>query len=457
MNTKKISLFAGICTCVGITIGSSNMLVIANGVSYCGVWFIIPLVISCCLCLLCALTFTELRSIMPQVEGGIGQYVYVGMGSAASISSQLASTAGSAVCAMAVEAAMCGYVLNEFMPLLSIGTWSIIIIVLIAVVNWFGVSAFAKLQEVSVAFLFVTLFTFGFLGAFRFGINPVVDQTMQEAPAYGGVNSLFMVASGAWLFMGSDAIIPIANDMKNPKKNVLRSMVFGLLILLLLNILLSIGMHNYVGTSDLLSSDIPHLIYANAVLGKFGRMWMSISILFASVTTLNTCLENTSVMFYGMAESKLIFKALGKLNKHHAPYLGIFLLSGLQIIIILLGLTGSDSLTMLISAASCCNLLCYILANITIFIMRKREPEKAWKLPKVCNLVQIIAIVGLLYLFLTMGEEDSSVYVVALLLMAVSGIYAIIWSVAKMKVNPFKGVPIEAAIGDAAVEKEDLS
>lgn len=367
MNTKKLGLFAGVATCVGTVIGSSNLFNVGQGISVCGRWFVIPLVLMVLIYMIQALVISELHEVMPNIKGGYGQYIYVGMGPVISITCQLAGNIGATIFATTVEVSICGSILSELFPVLSMAGWSLAMLAILAVVNCLGVDVFAKVQTVTVAFMFITLLIMGIVGTFNFGMNPVAE-TEKIVPYLTGVDSIYMAAISVWLFTGMENVIPIAISLKNPKRDVPLSMIIGLVCLLVFNVLSSLGMFNYVDASSLEISSIPHLIYAQNLFGVFGRIWMSIAIMFAGVTSINTALMGTSEVLAGMADSNLFFKAFRKENRFHSCYLGVIVLAVIIGFFIAIGL--ADSLDIVVSAGSIFMLLGYVTEIISLICIK---------------------------------------------------------------------------------------
>ena len=83
--TKKLGLGSAISVCVVLIVATSCLLSLGQGMGLAGKNFIIALFVVLILNGFLALSFSELHSMMPKAEGGLGQYTLVGLGPVASM------------------------------------------------------------------------------------------------------------------------------------------------------------------------------------------------------------------------------------------------------------------------------------------------------------------------------------------------------------------------------------
>lgn len=82
---EKLGLPSAIAVTVGLIVASSCLLSLGTGIGLAGRGFIISMLIVLVLNICLALSFSELHDLMPDAEGGMGQYTKVGLGSVPSI------------------------------------------------------------------------------------------------------------------------------------------------------------------------------------------------------------------------------------------------------------------------------------------------------------------------------------------------------------------------------------
>lgn len=449
MNEKKLGLGSAISVCVGLIVATTCLLSLGLGTGLAGTGFIIAMLIVVILNILLAFSFTELHSIMPQVEGGLGQYTLVGLGPVPSIVSNMSAYVITNMLAGSVEIAMCGMVLSETffkgVPALVI---SLIILGLLAIVNLLGIDIFAKVQNIVVVLLLGSLILIGIISAFKLGTGVVLTAAERGAPVvtgFGGIVSLTALAF--WLFIGIEFVIPVAKSLKNPKRDIPLSMILGVIILFVIQSLISVGMTNYVTLEELMTSSMPHMLFAEKVLGNFGIYWMGIVTILAGTSTINTVLGSVTRILSGMSEADLMPKVFQKKNKKGTPFCGLLLMVVAISIILITGFSSNASLMVFLLAASCFWLSSYILVNITVIVLRRRYPSANGRNKKLMlgGIPQIICIVADIYMIWNIAEGDAkiAIYKIFFLLFLVMVSYAFIWVKVIKKAKAFQPVSLD--------------
>ena len=150
MGEKRLGLPSIIATGVGLIVATSCLLSIGQGAAAIGTPFILTMVIACAFNILTALSICELNALMPNLTGGMAQYTLACLGPFVSI---VITVGGYLTCQTIMgssEAAMFGNTLHNVLPNVPIPSsgYSIVLIVLLALLNLFGVDMFAKVQNV---------------------------------------------------------------------------------------------------------------------------------------------------------------------------------------------------------------------------------------------------------------------------------------------------------------------
>ena len=413
---KKLGLGSGVAICVGLIVATSCLVSLGTGMGSIGRWFIIPLFAVMVLNWFIGISFAELNGLMPRVQGGTGQYLLAGMGPLPSLIGNLSAYVITEILSMTAEITLCGFVLKGlFLP-------------------------------------------------HKLGISSNVVDYAANAPTFeqiGGFKGLCSYAALAfWLFIGVEFIIPVAKDLKNPRRDVLLSMTIGLVLLFFVQSILGIGMTNYVSL-DILANDpagTPHMTYATNLLGNAGRIWMGIITILAAASTINTVYASVSRIVQGMGEEGMMPSVFAKTNKRGAAWVGLIVLFVFVAGIIASGLGATEGVSFLLLSGSCFWLLTYCLVHVTVLILRKRNPEytrKKWL--TLGGIPQIIGILGNVYMIwnISTGETRIKIFELCGVLFAVLVVYSIIWVCGVMKASPFQPVPVEV-INDASVKFNEL-
>jgi APA family basic amino acid/polyamine antiporter len=211
------------------------------------------------------------------------------------------------------------------------------------------------------------------------------------------INSLF--SSDTW-----NNVTFIAGEIKDPKKNIPRSLFLGTLLVTIIYILANIAYlsllpmngspvsETAIGKGIMFASqDRVGAAAANVILGNIGVFVMAGLIMISTFGCNSGMILSGGRLFYAMAKEKLFFKKAANLNKNSVPAEALWYQCIWASVLCLSG-KYSDLLTY----ATFASLLFYMITIYGIFILRKKEPNaerpyKAFGYP----------IIPAVYIFLT--------------------------------------------------------
>ncbi|MEO0045401.1 MAG: hypothetical protein RL705_592 [Bacteroidota bacterium] len=190
------------------------------------------------------------------------------------------------------------------------------------------------------------------------------------------INSLF--SSDAW-----NNVTFIAGEIKEPKKNIPRSLFLGTLIVTIIYILANIAYLALLpmkGTPDatavldngimFAAQDRVGAAAANMILGNIGVFVMAGLIMVSTFGCNSGLVLAGGRLFYAMAKEGLFFKKAGELNKNDVPERALWFQCVWACLLCVSGKYGD-----LLTYATFASLLFYILTTYGIFILRKKEPN----------------------------------------------------------------------------------
>ena len=190
------------------------------------------------------------------------------------------------------------------------------------------------------------------------------------------INSLF--SSDAW-----NNVTFIAGEIKDPKKNIPRSLFLGTLIVTIIYILANIAylallpmQGTPVGESVLnngimfASQDRVGAAAANVIMGNIGVFVMAGLIMVSTFGCNSGLILSGGRLFYAMSKDGLFFKKAGELNKNNVPAKALWFQCVWACVLCISGKYGD-----LLTYSTFASLLFYILTIYGIFILRKKEPN----------------------------------------------------------------------------------
>jgi len=168
-------------------------------------------------------------------------------------------------------------------------------------------------------------------------------------------------------FGGLTKIASVAEEVKNPSKNIPLGMLLAFFIVTLLYIL-AVGVTvGIVAGSDLEGSLTPLSLGADRVMGKFGTIMLAAAAITAFITTANSGILTASRSPLAMSRDKLLPDFISRLHgRFQTPHLAIFLTSGFMILVIIF-----LSIENLVKTASTLMIILFIMDNISVLIMRE--------------------------------------------------------------------------------------
>lgn len=446
MDGKKLGLGNVVSISVGLVVATSCLVSLGEGAGTLGVAFILAMAIAMLLNMTTVASLSELNALMPNTTGGLAQYTLAALGPFPTLISMVGGYIICNTMSCGVEASIFSFSLADT---LDIGVpsivYTLIMTVVILLANLRGVDMFAKIQDV-VAFLLVgSLVIMGFIGMIGMGTGVKVEQPYVLETDFSNIAAMTAVAF--WLFIGAEYAIPVSKEVKNAKRNVPLGMMIGLFLIFIMQSVMVLGFHNYVGWDELADSAAPHLVYGYAVLGKAGKIWMMLVGALAVISTQNSTVNSLAVICQGMAKMNMLPKIFSKTNKHNVPWFGQVFVSVAILVFGYLSDSSADMISFLILAGSVFWMISYVLAHVDLLIFRKRLPKapRNFKVPGGI-IFPVIGIVGTLYMILNISSDPQERLKIWLLTggcFVVLGIYAAIWIRTKMKMKVFKSVPLE--------------
>jgi len=458
---QSLGLFSSTAIVIGSMVGSGIFIVdadIARGTDspalYLGAW-----VLTAMLTMIGALSYGELAAMMPKAGG---QYVYL-REALGPLWGFLFGWTLFLVIQTGTIAAVCvafGKFLGVFFPVISTTHWlwhiahvpafqfgpmvlgnmeigvstanltGIAIVILLAVVNIFGVSLGALIQNVfttakalSLAALILLAFTVGHNAtAWAANFGPGWSQFWKNAgwsslhPVQVGVGGpmvlvnvvvILAVVQVGSLF-SADAwnnITFTAGEVKNPKRNIPLSLILGtgfvltVYFLVSLSYLLVLPMHGDPNGTTLLARGIQHASedrVATAALQQilpFGGAWlMAGAILISTFGCANGMTLAGARVYYAMSRDGLFFKSVGRLHpRYKTPVAGLLVQAGWTVL-----LCVSGSYSQLLDYIIFAELVFYILTIVGLFVLRFKQPDaprpyKAWGYPLLPALYLVLA------------------------------------------------------------------
>lgn len=378
-----------------------------------GVWIVAGLY-----SLLGAITMAELGAMLPKSGG---QYVFAryALGEYAGFMvgwTDWLTTCGST----AAIAIVTGSFTTALFP--TLGSRGVLLIasvvtIFFALVQWRGIFLGSTAQNVTsllktLAFLALigAALVWGSGGAFVAPKAPIVGAGLMTA-------IVLSLQAALYTYDGWYGVVYFSEEVTNPGKDIPRSMIGGVISVILIYVLVNVALLYILPMSQLVGKEFAAGEAAKVLFGPYGDpifRWLTIVSLLSAVNACN--LINTRVLF-AMARDGLFLKRAAEVNKGGTPSLALLI----HVVGVLVFIVFGQTFEQVITVVSFFFVANYSLSFISVFVLRRREPEKerpyrAWGYPWTTALV----LAGSIMFLAGVIASDTKHSVYAVIILAVS-------------------------------------
>jgi len=288
--------------------------------------------------LLGALTLAELGAMLP-TSGG--QYVFArrALGEYAGFTIGWTDTISSAAALAAVTISM-GEYSDALFPALA-GHASAVAVTVVAgltLVNWRGIRAGDLTQQITSLVKTLVLVGLAVLCLFTAPGPP----TPSAAPATLPFAALLVLALQGVIYTydGWNGMLYFSGELKDPGREIPRSMAGGVLVVVIIYMLLLMGYAHVLSLPGMAGDNLVAASAARVVFGPAGDRVVRAIILVSLLSTANAIALVTSRVPYAMARDGLLWRRLGDVNEGGTPVISLAITAAVAIALILTGTFG---------------------------------------------------------------------------------------------------------------------
>ena len=227
--------------------------------------------------------------------------------------------------------------------------------------------------------------------------------------AKGGVEGFFLALVAAlWAYDGWNDLNMVAEEIRQPERNIPIALIAGVAIVGALYILLNAAVQYVLPVDAVAASPRAASDAIAAVIGPYGANIVSLAMAFSMLVTLNGTIMSGARVPFAVARDGYFFRALADVHpRFHTPSVAIVVQCALAVLLLALG----GSFRQFFSLAIFAEWLFYMIASSTIFVFRKRAPEaprpyRVWGYPVVPGLFVIVAALLLVRLLSSSLRDD---------------------------------------------------
>nr|WP_315024793.1 amino acid permease [uncultured Aminipila sp.] len=407
---REIGVFGGVSIIGGIMIGS--------GIFYLGSYVIERTAMNLGLALICwviggmisimgGLCYAELGAAMPRAGGRalyLNEAYHPVVGFLAGFTDWLIGGPGSvAAIAIALPTA-----LKSFIDISDLGikVFAIVLIIGLTIYNCLGVKKASALQNVSMVAKLIPIIVIMVTALFCGTVTPDLSLHSAIESASTGTGNIFTMIAFAvvatlWAYEGWTNLNTVAEEVKNPRKNLPLALLVGIGGITILYTLFNYSIFRVLTHEEIQAMITSGNFYlgtavAQKVLGSTGAVVVTVGMVLAMFGSLNGLILAQPRMYYAMAEEGHFFKSYKKLHpKYRVPTTAIIVQGVISIILVMM--RNLDQLTTLVVFTA---MIFNLLTILAVPVCRKRFPQierpyKVWAYP-VSVIITALIFFGLL-------------------------------------------------------------
>ena len=364
--------------------------------------------------LLGAVCLTELGTMLPQAGG---YYVYARRA--------FGDTVGFAVgwSDWITYCAVLGYVtiaMGEFTAVLVPSLTPAIKLVAVAVLasftalQWAGLRLSSRFQEWTTAIKFLAFLALVAACFAHAASSPVpVAAPAADLPKAGLVGLVIALQSVAITFGGWQSALYFTEEDSDPRRNLPRSMIGGVLSVLVIYLLVNVALLAVLPVADLARSTLPAADAAKAIFGGRGGQIITVLSLVSLPPLVNAIMMIGTRILFALGRDGLLWRRAGEVSGRGTPFNATAVTTAVAIVLI-----ASGTFQTLVAVASFFLAVNYCVSCLALITLRRREPRlerpfRAWGYPWIVGIVLAGAVAFLAGTLV--GDTRTALYAIGLL------------------------------------------
>jgi basic amino acid/polyamine antiporter, APA family len=374
-----LTLFDAVAMVIGIVIGAGIFRlpsIVAGTVSTEEI-FILMWIAGGVISLVGALCYAELGSAHPNAGG---EYHFLSRAYGGSLGFLFGWARMTVVQTGAIAAI--GFVFADYaMQLVPLGErgpliYALAIVVAITALNIVGTRESKTVQKVLTSALLLAIAAViiaGFLGGGEPAAQAAPSPAAQTAPYFTSLTLILILFTyGGW-----NEAAYLTAEVQNPRRNIVRALVLGILIVTILYVALNLAYMSVLGLEGLKGSQAPAADLMRATIGGAGAVVLSLIVVAASMSTLNATVFTGARTNYALGRDYTMFSLLGRWNERsNTPVNALLLQGGISVVLVLIASATGEGLEAMVAYTAPAFWLFFMLTGISLFILRRQQPDQ---------------------------------------------------------------------------------
>lgn len=384
-------------------------------------WFLAIWVAGAAYAVLGALCVSELGAMRPR-SGGLYTFVQHALGPYPGFVSGWTDWIATCGTAAAVSIVLAEYLVTLLPALAGRETEvAMIVVAVFVLLNWRGVRIGDVAQQMTSLLKGVALIGLA-LWALTATVPAAAPEATLKAAAALPEGTALLVAlvlslqAAIYTYDGWTGPVYFGEEVRDPGRNLPRTMIGGLLLVMAIYLLLNLAFLRVVPIAEMANDPFVAATVAKRLLGDTGDTVLRVLMIVSLLASVNANTMMASRVPYALARDGLFPKLFERVNLGGTPVAALFV--GAAIALLFIATNTFDTVLALLAFFFVAN---YALSFVSLFVLRRREPDtpRPFRVP-LYPLVPAIALLGSLAFIAAAFYGDTRNSLMALGLVAVS-------------------------------------
>ena len=296
---------------------------------------------------------------------------------------------------------------------------AVAVLVFFAALQWAGLRLSSRFQEVTTAIKFLAFLALVAACFAHAGSSPSPAPSSAADPAMGLprapslVGLVVALQSVVITYGGWQSALYFTEEDRDPRRNLPRSMIGGVLSVLVIYLLVNLALLSVLPVADLARSTLPAADAAKVIFGGRGAQIITLLSLVSLPPLVNAIMMIGTRILFAMGRDRLLWAAAGGVNPRGAPVVATVVTTAVAAVLI-----ASGTFQTLVAVASFFLAVNYCVSCLALIRLRQREPRmerpfRAWGYPWSVGIVLLGAVAFLMGVLL--GDTRTALIAIGLL------------------------------------------
>jgi APA family basic amino acid/polyamine antiporter len=231
------------------------------------------------------------------------------------------------------------------------------------------------------------------IAAFTFGGNTSAGTALPAPHGFALFGALIIALQGVlYTYDGWYGVIYFGEEVRNPKRDVVRSMLGGVLLIIAIYLVVNLAYVYVLPMSQLAGENFAAGAVANKIFGAYGDKTIRVLAILSLLSTINAYTLTAPRILYAMSCDELFARRANRVNKGGTPTVTLVISTVVAVLFI-----SFRSFEQVLAALAFFFVANYTMAYLSLIVLRRREPDlprpyRAWGYPWTIMIVLIGSI-----------------------------------------------------------------